>query len=165
MTDGDVRKGILRGLALSDTAERIMRATPTVAKKGEAREKLLALMECTQISQVTILDAAWRVIGLDVIKELLHATQSDNWVVLMAGGEGRRLRPLTNTVPKPLIPVGNQPVLETIIKSFVESNFKKFLFLSIILTNWSDNISETVPVRVPKSDTLLNKKEWARQAH
>ena len=58
------------------------------------------------------------------------ARARDNPVVLMAGGIGRRMMPLTESAPKPLLAVGNKPILETILESFIDQNFRRF-FISV----------------------------------
>ena len=62
------------------------------------------------------------------LEELAYKKQRDNIVLLMAGGLGMRLRPLTDKVPKPLLKVGNKPILETILESFIEAGFWRFYF-------------------------------------
>ncbi|MDH4101509.1 MAG: nucleotidyltransferase family protein, partial [Nitrospirota bacterium] len=80
--------------------------------------------------QVPIVDSEGRVVGIELLDEILHAETFDNAVVLMAGGLGSRLRPLTDDTPKPLLKVGNKPILETIIENFMEYGFNRF-FISI----------------------------------
>ena len=75
-------------------------------------------------------EEAGRVIGVELLEELIRPRERDNWVVLMAGGLGTRLSPLTNDRPKPMLNVGNKPLLETIIENFVEQGFHRF-FISV----------------------------------
>jgi dTDP-glucose pyrophosphorylase len=129
ITDGDIRRGLLRGVSLDDPARTIMNASPTCAHPGESREAILARMKAKALHQIPVVDAERRVIGLEVLDELL-VTRRDNWVVLMAGGRGARLRPLTDDTPKPMLRVGPKPILETILESFVEQGFSRF-FLAV----------------------------------
>jgi NDP-sugar pyrophosphorylase family protein len=71
-----------------------------------------------------------RVVGLATLDELVGAARRPNWVVLMAGGLGTRLHPLTRECPKVLLPVGGKPILETILESFAEQGFER-IFLSV----------------------------------
>jgi len=71
-----------------------------------------------------------KLVGIEILGELLKVPSRDNWVVLMAGGLGARLRPLTDEVPKPMIPIGQKPILETILENFIEYGFKNF-FISV----------------------------------
>ncbi|MBX5437764.1 MAG: nucleotidyltransferase family protein [Alicyclobacillaceae bacterium] len=130
VTDGDVRRGLLRGVQLHDPVSVIMNAEPTTARLNEARETVLAIMKLKRIHHVPVLDDEGRVVHIETLDELIQAKERDNWVVIMAGGMGTRLRPLTDHVPKPLLRVGNKPILETILGSFVEHGFRKF-YLSV----------------------------------
>ena len=127
VTDGDIRRAILAGVDMGAPAEGIMYQTPHVGREGDARETLLARMAAEMIRQIPLLDAEGRVVGLAYIDDLLSPPKArENWVVLMAGGMGTRLRPLTESAPKPLLTVGDKPLLETILESFIEQNFKRF---------------------------------------
>lgn len=127
ITDGDVRRAILRGLALEAPALEAMKSTPTTAEVGTPPEALRDLMLRLDLSQIPLLDPAGRVVGLATIKALSHAGEPrPNWVVLMAGGLGNRLRPLTEDVPKPLLKVGRKPLLETILETFRSHEFRNF---------------------------------------
>ncbi len=127
VTDGDIRRAILAGMDMGAPVEGIMYRTPHVGREGDAKETLLARMAAEKIRQIPLLDAEGRVVGLAYIEDLLSPPKArENWVVLMAGGMGTRLRPLTESAPKPLLTVGDKPLLETILESFIEQNFKRF---------------------------------------
>jgi dTDP-glucose pyrophosphorylase len=126
VTDGDVRRAILRGDPLEDPVARVMNENATTARAQDDRETLLALMRRRRLHQIPILDAKWRVVGLEVLDDLLKPQPKTNPVVLMAGGLGTRLRPLTEDIPKPLLQVGPKPILETILDSFIEYGFRHF---------------------------------------
>lgn len=127
VTDGDIRSAILRGVPLEAEVSAVMHRQPIVAKPGDAREAILASLKLHQIHHMPIVDAGGRLVGLETIDGLLKPTPRDNVVVLMAGGLGTRLRPLTDEQPKPMLHVGNRPILERIILSFVEHGFSRFL--------------------------------------
>ena len=127
VTDGDVRRGILRGLDLAVPVSEIMNASPRVGADNEDTESLLARMVADSVHQIPLVDGRGRVVGLASIDDLIGAARPvDNVVVLMAGGLGTRLRPLTEDAPKPLLAVGNKPILETILESFVQFGFRHF---------------------------------------
>ena len=130
VTDGDVRRAILRGVALDDAVAQVMNHNPTTARQEDDRETLLRLMRQRKLHQIPLLDATWRVVGLQVLDHLLQPTRRENPVVLMAGGLGSRLSPLTDDTPKPLLHVGSKPILETILEAFVHHGFGTF-FLSV----------------------------------
>jgi len=130
VTDGDVRRGILKGVPFEDPVQHIMNAEPTVVSKDENRGNIFATMKIKSLNHMPIVDDKGRVIGLETLESLLQAKERDNWVLLMAGGLGTRLKPLTDNCPKPMLHVGDRPVLETILLNFIEYGFKQF-FVSI----------------------------------
>ena len=134
VTDGDVRRGILKGISLDNTVDKVMETKPIIVSSTASRENILAVMKQKQIHQIPIVDTKGRVVGLEVLDQLLETGARDNWVVVMAGGLGSRLRPLTDNRPKPLIHVGAKPILETIIENLVEYGFHKF-YLSVNYKN------------------------------
>ncbi|RNB53841.1 CBS domain-containing protein [Brevibacillus gelatini] len=130
VTDGDIRRGLLKGLTLQDSTSLIMNSFPTVASPYDTRENILALMKIKKIHQVPIVDEDGFIVHVEVLNDLLRPVKKDNWVVLMAGGLGTRLHPLTYDCPKPLLKVGNKPLLETILQSFIDQGFHRF-YLSV----------------------------------
>lgn len=126
VTDGDIRRGLLKGRQLHDQVSTIMNAYPTVASPYDSRENILALMKIRQLHQIPVVDEDGRVIHVEILNQLIGPIKKDNWVILMAGGLGTRLQPLTYDCPKPLLNVGNKPILETILLSFVEQGFHRF---------------------------------------
>lgn len=129
ITDGDIRRGILKGIGLNGPVSAVMRRDPTTVSPDEGRPKALELMRALDVKQVPVVDDAGRVVGLHVLK-LARAAERPNWVMLMVGGLGQRLRPFTEVMPKPLLPLGGRPLLETIIESFVAQGFQNF-YLSV----------------------------------
>ncbi len=130
LTDGDIRRAILRGQGLQIPVSEAMNRTPTVALVSTPRDEILALMRLKVFHQLPLVDDVGRVVGLVTLDELIGAKERPNWVVLMAGGLGTRLQPLTDECPKPLLAVGGRPILETILESFAEQGFKR-IFLSV----------------------------------
>jgi dTDP-glucose pyrophosphorylase/predicted transcriptional regulator len=130
VSDGDVRRAILKGILLDRPVSEIMFTKPTVANCYESRESILATMKAKRLRQIPIVDQSGYVIGLDSWDELLNIQERNNIVVLMAGGLGTRLGELTKDCPKPLLRVGNKPVLETILENCKEYAFKRF-YISI----------------------------------
>lgn len=130
VTDGDIRRGILRGVELDEPVRLVMNASPVTVRVGDSLESIVALMRRRRIRHVPVINDAGELVDVVLADELGQQAQFDNWVVLMAGGEGRRLRPLTEELPKPLLRVGSKPLLETILNSFVAQGFRRF-FLSV----------------------------------
>ncbi|MEN6349502.1 MAG: nucleotidyltransferase family protein [Syntrophomonas sp.] len=130
VTDGDIRRGILKGLDLEQSVCQVMNTKPQVVTVEEGREKAVAILKNSTLHHIPIIDENRRVAGLEIIHEIVSPPQHDNRVVIMAGGLGSRLRPLTAAYPKPLLNVGGKPVLETILGSFIEQGFRYF-YISI----------------------------------
>ena len=128
LTDGDIRRGLLGDLTLNDSIETIIFKTPTVCNIEDTKEKILEVAIAKKLYQIPIVDNDGKLIGIEEVDELLKAKYKSNKVVLMVGGLGTRLYPLTKNTPKPMLKVGNRPILETIIL-----NFKKYGFTDIIL--------------------------------
>ena len=126
LTDGDVRRALLRHQSLNVPVSQVMCATPQVAQRDWNRERVLAVMESTQLLQLPVVDAENRVVGLETLHGLLDKRLLNNPVFLMAGGFGTRLHPLTNYCPKPLLKVGDKPILELILERFIQAGFHRF---------------------------------------
>lgn len=126
LTDGDLRRALLKHLPLDTHVGEVMCKTPRTATRDWSRERILADMEKYQLLQLPVIDQEGRVIGLETLHDLLHKRHRDNPVFLMAGGFGTRLRPLTHNCPKPLLKVGEKPILELILESFINAGFHRF---------------------------------------
>lgn len=126
VTDGDIRRGILKGQSLDEKISSIMNSNPQVCLQGDDRESRLARMKLTGLHHMPIVDELGKLVGLETLEELLTPLERDNIVVLMAGGLGMRLRPLTDDCPKPMLKIGGRPILETILLNFIEYGFKRF---------------------------------------
>lgn len=124
LSDGDFRRGMLAGMELKDPVERCMYRSPTTAHEGEAHESILQRMRQLVLHQIPVLDHNGRVVGLKTIDDFLSVTARDNWVIIMAGGLGSRLKELTHHKPKPMLQVGKRPLLETILGRFAEQGFR-----------------------------------------
>ncbi len=128
VTDGDVRRGILNSTPLDAPVTVVMNEKSIVAESSDSVAVLKRLMETSMVRRLPLVDSRRRVIGLILYESIFeHQQPYDNWVVLMAGGLGTRLRPLTEDTPKPLLPVGGRPLLETILRQFIEHNFRRFV--------------------------------------
>jgi dTDP-glucose pyrophosphorylase/predicted transcriptional regulator len=126
VTDGDIRRGLVKHQSLDISLIDVMCKESTVAVADESRDAVLAKMKKLDLLQIPVLDKERRVVGLEMLQDLLNTARHDNPVFLMAGGFGKRLRPLTNHVPKPLLKVGTKPILETILDQFISAGFHDF---------------------------------------
>jgi len=130
VSDGDIRRALLRGMDFGEKVTQVMNPNPHVARIGERRDVLRSLMERFSLIHIPLVNEDNRVVGLETFQHLLRPLVRDNWVFLMAGGFGTRLRPLTDNCPKPMLPVGGKPILETILESFIAAGFRQF-FISV----------------------------------
>lgn len=126
LTDGDIRRALLRGLDMASPIESVIKREPLVAPPQLGRDDVLRLMQANTIQQLPIVDDRRRVIGLHVWNELMQPAHRPSLMVIMAGGRGERLRPHTETCPKPLLNVGGKPMLEHIIERARSEGFRRF---------------------------------------
>ena len=127
ITDGDIRRALLRGAGLDSAVAEAMNPRPITAPVGISRDHALSLMRKHAILQLPLVDQSGRIVDLVLFKK---DSVDDIWVVLMAGGEGRRLQPLTADTPKPLLLVGGQPLIESLVRRFADQGFRR-VFLSV----------------------------------
>lgn len=123
LTDGDIRRGLLKGLDLDSSIESIIFTTPTIAKISDTKEEILKIALAKKLHQIPIVDDSGKILGIQELEELIKPKYKTNKVVLMVGGLGTRLRPLTENTPKPMLKVGNKPILQTIVEKFVEYGY------------------------------------------
>ena len=130
VTDGDVRRGLIKHTALTDPVTSIMNTAPITVTTGNTRDSILSLMQRLEILQIPVVDVKGRVEHVEFLQELTGKPTYNNPVLLMAGGFGKRLHPLTVDMPKPMLKVGQKPILESIIQQVVNSGFQN-LYIAI----------------------------------
>jgi len=159
VTDGDIRRGLLKNLTLASPVFEVMNSTPIAAKHGTERKELIKVMEREQLLAIPLLNDGI-VAGLETLQRAEEFSKYQNPVCLMAGGFGSRLRPLTDNCPKPLLKVGEKPILEILLNSFIKAGFVNFYIATHYLpemirehfddgAKWNVNISyvhEEVPL-------------------
>ena len=126
VTDGDIRRGLLSGKTLEATLPEVMNPKPITASVYCDRSDLVARMNKLDILFIPLVDGPY-LVGLETLhRALVDKPSYENPVFLMAGGFGTRLRPLTDKCPKPMLKIGNKPILETVIRSFIKAGFVNF---------------------------------------
>ncbi len=130
VTDGDVRRGLLRHVTLDQPVCAVMNDQPMMAMRNTDVAELITMMEEQSIRCMPIVDENQCMIDVAISPYLRREAKNTNWVFLMAGGFGTRLKPLTDDCPKPLLKIGGRPVLENIIQQFKLHGFQKF-FMSV----------------------------------
>jgi Nucleoside-diphosphate-sugar pyrophosphorylase involved in lipopolysaccharide biosynthesis/translation initiation factor 2B, gamma/epsilon subunits (eIF-2Bgamma/eIF-2Bepsilon) len=160
VTDGDIRRAIMKHLSLDEPVSKIMSSKPSFVFRDQPRESAALLMKNRKIRHVPIVDEDLRLMGLEIADEILNPPPRENWVILMAGGMGQRLRPLTEACPKPLLKVGGKPLLETILESFIEQGFRHF-YISVnykaemIMEYFKDGSKWEVEIKYLQESRLL----------
>lgn len=124
VTDGDVRRAILRGSELDSPAREVMNSNPRFAADDEPLQRVYELMAEADVRHMPLVNADGVVTGYATLDELAHPEQVSTPVILMAGGKGQRLYPLTKDVPKPMLPVGDTPIIGIILERLRSQGFK-----------------------------------------
>lgn len=127
VTDGDIRRGILGNIVMDDAVSKIMHKEFVCVSIHDDRTVIAELMQRKEIRHIPVVDDEQRVVDLKLYSQIVMPEPLSNQVVIMAGGLGTRLRPLTDDFPKPLLKVGTTPLLETTIKNFQKYGFSRFV--------------------------------------
>ncbi len=125
VTDGDIRRGLLSGLTMESPVRGVMTKDYVHVGMDADRAAVLDLMMARRIRHIPVLDRDRRLLGIHFLESLLGTADKPNAAVIMAGGEGRRLRPLTDRLPKPMVPVAGRPILERIVLHLVGYGVKR----------------------------------------
>jgi dTDP-glucose pyrophosphorylase len=140
LSDGDIRRGIIAGFVLTASVDTVMRKNfiSLLAETSDLSEAARRLMQQHMIEQVPVLNDRGVVIdvklwidylGEDKPKTAPNVKPRANPVVIMAGGKGTRLDPFTKILPKPLIPLGDKPIIENIMDRFFDNGFSRFILI------------------------------------
>lgn len=152
VTDGDIRRGLLRGYSLEEKVSSVMNAHPLVVPPDLGGADVLRMLNMNLLRQTPIVDEQNLLLGLHLIDQLDAPSSRTNTMIIMAGGKGQRLRPYTENCPKPMLLVGDKPILEHIIERAKSEGFENFIlsthYLSHIISEhfgdgakWNVNIT------------------------
>lgn len=130
VTDGDLRRVLLRGGSLDDALAPVLNRDGVTLDRSRSRADALDLMLARRIDAIPVVDEGGRPIALHLLHASLEPALRENWAVVMAGGQGARLRPLTDAVPKPMLRVAGRPILERIVLHLVGHGLHR-IFLSV----------------------------------
>jgi dTDP-glucose pyrophosphorylase len=125
LTDGDVRRALLRGISFEEPCARIATSDPVHIREGASAADALQVMNERDVNQLPVLDAGGIVTGLLLRRDLVAEDAAPISAVIMAGGFGTRLRPLTDQMPKPMLPIGDRPLLERTIERLRDSGIRR----------------------------------------
>ena len=130
VTDGDIRRGLIKRFSMDTAITKIMSTNPIVAFESDDKQQIFSKMKELDVFSIPIIDSDRKIVGIETLTNLLEKNKYDNPVLLMAGGFGERLKPLTEHLPKPLLKLGGKPILEHILEQFIASGFHDF-YISI----------------------------------
>lgn len=126
ITDGDIRRALLQDSNMDDPISCVMNTNPLTASIDTTRAQRLKLMQEYDLTALPIVDCEGRIQGVETLHEAMQPERKENPVFIMAGGFGTRLQPLTDHCPKPMLRVGDKPMLEHLINQFINHGFSNF---------------------------------------
>jgi dTDP-glucose pyrophosphorylase len=138
ITDGDIRRSILKGTSLNQSVKNIMNSNFIYAEVGDSKEKIYQLAKDNLVNQVPIVNKDLILMGIEDLINFSPNIKRENTVVLMAGGLGKRLRPLTHETPKSMLKIKGKPILEIILEGCIKYGFNNF----ILSVNYKSEIIE-----------------------
>ncbi len=130
VSDGDVRRFLLQGGTLDASVTNCMERSVRTVNASVSRNDVLDLMQSCWLEQIPIVDKDRRLIGVHLLHEMLGRVHRPNWAVIMAGGRGSRLAPLTDDTPKPMLTVAGRPILERLVLHIVSFGIQR-VFISV----------------------------------
>ena len=126
VVDGDIRRGMLRGVTLVDKVAAIVNHDARVVSPGISRSDALKLMEAWNVSHLPVVDPAGKLCGLHSVMDALLSGNRTNIFLIMAGGFGTRMGAQTLKTPKPMLEVAGKPMLEHLVIRAKKSGFVNF---------------------------------------
>lgn len=152
LTIGDIQRAIIKNVNLTDAVSQILDKKKIYGYIGESENIIKDKMRSIRAEVMPILDDKGKLKDVWFWDDVFNTSEPDNRtqinlpVVIMAGGQGTRLRPLTNVLPKPLIPIGEQTMMEDIMDRFVECGCKDFYvsvnYMADFIRHYFDNFSK-----------------------
>ena len=130
LTDGDVRRSLLAGGGLDAPLRNLTCSDYIFVEPEEGRANVLELMQARRLRQIPVVNKSRRLVGIHFLSHMLGHIERPNWAVVMAGGKGTRLYPLTKDVPKPMVKVAGRPILERLVLHLVSHGIHR-IFLSV----------------------------------
>lgn len=167
VTDGDIRRAILAGVDLDRSVQELLDRRPQVAHRGPVTAlvgtpdaTLIRLMSAHSLRHIPLLTPEGRVGSVALLSELVKEYELPLRAVVMAGGYGTRLRPLTEELPKPMLPIGNRPLLEVIIGQLRQAGIRRVNVTThykseLITQHFGDGRDFGVEIRYVKEDAPL----------
>ncbi len=139
ITDSDTRKALLKGITLESDIDLILNKNPLVVSSNISEIEAHNLMISNQVFHLPVVDKSGKVIALHVAEQLCKTSPKEESILIMAGGKGKRLLPLTANKPKPMLPIGGKPILEHIIN---KAKYEGFINIFISINYLAEQIIE-----------------------
>lgn len=160
ITDGDIRRAILNDISLNDSIEKVVHLNPVSVKQSMTREEIKEIFIKKAVKDIPVVDDCNKVIDLVSINDILLPQGKENPVIIMAGGLGTRLKDLTKEIPKPMLKVGEDPILQHTINNFKQYGYNKILlsvnYKSEIIENYfQDGFAYGVKINYVKETKRL----------
>lgn len=127
ITDSDIRKALLKGVKLNGKVDYVMNRSPLIVSPDLGENEAQQLMIVNNFLHLPVVSNEGKLLGLHVAKQLQNRIDREETFVIMAGGRGKRLIPLTDTCPKPMLPLLGKPILEHLIERAKNDGFNKFV--------------------------------------
>ena len=135
ITDGDIRRALIKHISLNCPIKDIMFTKPHTAFYKTSDKDLITILAKNSIMQMPLIDENNKLVGIKTLKNLLLTKKYDNPIFIMAGGFGKRLMPLTEKTPKPMLEIDGKPLLEKTIEKFIKSGFHNFFISTFYKSN------------------------------
>lgn len=160
LTDSDIRRGLLDGMSLNDIVEPIVQRNPVIAFDNDSKKHILEIALKENKYEIPIVNKNGKVVNIESVYGILHKEMYANEVILMVGGLGTRLRPLTDDVPKPMLKVGKKPILQIIIERFLKNGFNNFTLCTgykskVIESYFGDGKEFSVNIKYVREDKRM----------
>jgi dTDP-glucose pyrophosphorylase len=130
LSDGDIRKALLKKASLSTSVCEVMNKSFTFVASRESRSNVLDLMKARKLTVIPILDHNKKILGVHTLYGILGSEKKPNVAIIMAGGKGERLKPLTDNIPKPMVKVAGKPILERLILHLMSHGIRE-IYLAV----------------------------------
>ena len=123
IADSDIRKALIKGYELDNPVTKIMNSSPIILSPKSSESDATSIMLEKHFFHVPVINSEGRIVGLHVAEQYGTNLVRENTFVVMAGGRGKRLRPLTDKIPKPMLPIQGKPILEKILEKARSEGF------------------------------------------
>ena len=127
ITDGDIRRFIIKKTNINEPINNLINKNCQTILESVTKNKIIQLMNLYKINQIPIIDRFKNIKGLITLEEILSIKTKNNLFFIMAGGKGLRLGDLTKKIPKPMLKVGDKPMIERVIENAKRGGFVNFL--------------------------------------